>query len=199
MTTILGLGGSLRKGSITSTALTIALKGAEQNSVTTRMIDLGEWKLPTFDGTYELDGYAPKEQMKIEKLLEAVNQADGFILGSPTYNSNIGGSFKNALDLLEITHDQYPSRLRNKVVGMVTVQGGTSGTGHNTLTSILLTTRAMGAWVSPKMVCITGSETAFDEYGNSRNASIDLRLREVGKEVAEMSNLFTQYRAALAK
>ena len=55
-TLVLGLGGSLRPGSAASLALGVALEGARQAGVQTRLLDLAELNLPMFDGTYTLDG-----------------------------------------------------------------------------------------------------------------------------------------------
>ncbi|MBI5931698.1 MAG: NAD(P)H-dependent oxidoreductase [Chloroflexi bacterium] len=190
MTTILGLGGSLRAGSTTHLALQVALAGVEALGAQSQHLDLATFRLPLFNGTYDLDGYAAAEQAAIVQLLEAVDRARGFILASPTYHNTISGALKNALDILEITHDDYPSRLRGKVVGLVSVQGGTSGTGNNTLTTMLLAARGMGAWVAPTMVSIPGSREAFDEGGLPRNPAIHQRLQTLGMEVAQASAMF---------
>src|SRR5438046_1003245 len=100
MTTILGLGGSLREGSSTGQALRIALAGAEPAGAATRLIDLAEYALPRFDGTYTLDGYTEPERAAVNGLLERVAQADGLILASPTYHNTISSALKNALELL---------------------------------------------------------------------------------------------------
>lgn len=189
-TTVLGLGGSLRDGSTTSMALRMALAGAEAAGVHTHLIDLASFRLPMFDGTYTLDGYTPSEREAITKLLEMVSDAQGLILASPTYHNTISGAIKNALDVLEIFNEDGPGRLRGKVVGLVTVQGGTSGTGNNTLTTMLLAARAMHAWVAPTMVSVPGSRSAFDEAGLPHNSGIQQRLHALGVEVARASAMF---------
>ncbi len=187
--TILGLGGSLRAGSTTTLALHIALAGAREAGAQTRLIDLATLCLPLFDGTYSLDGYAPADRAAMTTLLDAADEAHGVILASPTYHGTISGALKNALDILEVATDDAGSRLGGKVAGLMAVQGGTSGTGVNTLTTMLLAARAMGAWVAPTMVSIPGSREAFDDAGVASSSDIDRRLRALGAEVARASAL----------
>jgi len=192
-TTVLGIGGSLRAGSTAALALQIALKAAQEAGVHTRLLDLATFPLPLFDGTYSLDGYMPEERQAIETLLDATRQARGFIFASPTYHNTISGSLKNALDFMELLKDDLPPRLEGKVVGIVSVQGGTSGTGNNTLTTMLLAARAMRAWVAPTMVSVPGSREAFDEDGLALDAIINQRLHMLGTEVARASAMFEAY------
>jgi FMN reductase len=111
------------------------------------------------------------------------------ILASPTYHNTISSALKNALELLEVYNEDGPGRFTGKVLGLVTVQGGTSGTGNNTLTTMLLAARAMHAWVTPTMVSVPASRSAFAE-GLPRNASIEQRLRALGSKVARVSAMF---------
>jgi FMN reductase len=192
-TTILGLGGSLRPNSTATLAMHVALAGAQETGAQITLIDLAMLRLPLFDGTYELDGYRPDEIEAITTLLTMAEEAQGLILVSPTYHNTISGALKNALDLLEIDREHGRSRLAGKAVGLVSVQGGTSGTGNNTITTMLLATRAMGAWVVPTMVSIPGSREAFDETGQPKNPAIKKRLLSLGTEVARASVMLANH------
>lgn len=191
--TILGLGGSPRAGSTAALALQIALDGARQAGVRTHLIDLATLRLPLFDGTYTLDGYTPAERKVITTLFDAVYEAQGFILASPVYHNAISGSLKNALDFLELLYTTHASGMKGKVAGIIAAQGGTSGSGMNTLTTMLLAVRAMGAWVAPTMVALPGSREAFDEAGRAYHPAIDQRLRRLGTEVARASAMFAAH------
>ena len=188
-TKILGLGGSMREGSTTTQALRVALSGAEAAGAPTDLIDLAEFPLPVFDGTYTLDGYTASEREAVLKLLDAVDRAQGIILASPTYHNTISSALKNALELLEVYNEDGPGRFTGKVVGLVTVQGGTSGTGNNTLTTMLLAARAMHAWVAPTMVSVPGSRSAFAD-SLPLNSSLEQRLLALGAEVARVGAMF---------
>lgn len=189
-TKILGLGGSMRAGSATTSALRIALAAAQAAGADTRLIDLAMHRLPMFDGTYTLDGYTARERQAVTVLLEKVMDAQGVILASPTYHNTISGALKNALELLEVCNEDQPGRFTGKVIGLVTVQGGTSGTGINTLTTMLLAARAMHGWVAPTMVSVPGSRSAFNEGGRAINSGVEERLRALGAEVARASAIF---------
>lgn len=190
---ILGIGGSLRAGSASEQALRIAVEGARAAGAETMVLTPASLPLPIFDGTYTLDGYTNEERESITRLLDAVRGAHGLILASPTYHNIISGAVKNMLDYLELLkYDQRP-RLEGKVVGLVTVQEGTSGTGVNTLTTMLLAARAMRAWVAPTMVSVPGSRAAFDEAGQLLDASFTQRLRALGAEVARASAMFATH------
>ena len=188
--TVLGIGGSLRPGSTTILALRAALAGAAAAGAQTDVFDLAEIRMPFFDGTYSLDGYSAAERDAIDRLFAAVDRADAVLLASPTYHNTLSGALKNALDFLEVRGEGAPARLVWKVVGLIAVQGGTSGTGVNTLTSMLLATRAMGAWVAPTMVSIPGSRSAFSADGVPEHPQIRQRLQLLGAEVARAGAQF---------
>ncbi len=194
MTTVLGIGGSLRAGSATEQALRIALEGAQEAGAQTELLTPASLPLPLFDGTYTLDGYTAAERRNIHSLLDATRRAHGLILASPTYHNIISGAVKNMLDFLELLRDERPTRLEGKVVGLVTVQEGTSGTGNNTLTTMLLAARAMRAWVAPTMVSVPASRSAFDEAAQpAGSAAFPQRLKAVGAEVARASAMFAAH------
>jgi len=192
-TTILGLGGSLRSGSVAALALRIALAGAEEAGASVRVLDLAILPLPVFDGTYSLDGYTPEGRETILTLLNATREAHGLILASPTYHNTISGGLKNALDYMELLKDDNPPRLEGKVVGLLTVQGGVSGTGNNTITTMLLASRALRAWVAPTMVSIPDSRSMFNEDGQPYDPTVIRRLHALGAEVARASAMFASH------
>lgn len=100
MTRIIGIGGSARPESVTIQALRIALDGAKAAGGDVDVINVAEWKLPMFDGTYEIMGYPRADAIQIKRLLDCVDAAEGIILASPTYHSSISASIKNILELL---------------------------------------------------------------------------------------------------
>lgn len=193
MTRIVGIGGSLRAGSTTLQALNIALCGAQAAGGDIQLIDLAELKLPLFNGTYSLDDYTWDEQRALITLLDAVDEAQGIILASPTYHGTISSTLKLVLELLAIGRENQESRFAGKAIGLVTVQGGTSGTGNNTLTTMLLASRSMGGWVVPTVVSIPGSRSAFDNKGIPHNQAIHERLKTLGAEVTRAGAMLAQH------
>jgi FMN reductase len=192
-TLILGLGGSLRPGSVTMLALRVALAGAEAAGASTELLDLATLPLPMFNGTYSLEAYTYEGRDAILTVLNAVRRAQGFIFASPTYHNTISGSLKNALDYLELLKDDIPPRLEGKVVGLMSVQLGVSGTGNHTITTMLLAARAMRAWVAPTMVAVPDSRQMFNEEGEPYDPTLVKRLHALGVEVAQASAMFAAH------
>lgn len=196
MVCILGIGGSQRDGSATMLALQAALDGAQSAGGETHLLDLTSLNLPMFDGTYELASYSAEQQQAIRRLFDAVTQAQGIILASPTYHSTISGALKNLLDFLDIGEigvEKPGRRFAGKAIGLITVQGGTSGTGNNTLLTMLLASRSMGGWVVPTVVSVPGGRRAFDAQGSAQEPAIRQRLHDLGAEVSAASAMFAEH------
>ena len=133
---VVGLGGSLAGVSSSLAALKIALEGATE----TRLLDVRALDLPM---------YAPDisdAPESVTGMCEAVHEADGLLWSSPLYHGTISGSFKNALDWLELLSDRKPAYLTDKVVGLISTAGGTQGLqAVNTMEFVV---RALRGWGS---------------------------------------------------
>ena len=92
---VVGLGGSMAPTSSTVAALKLALAGAEEAGAETRLFEISVLDLPMFVPGAEAPDLA-------RRLTEAVYEADGLLWSSPVYHGTISGSFKNALDWLEL-------------------------------------------------------------------------------------------------
>jgi len=88
---VLGVAGSMRKGSYSTQALAIALEHVKKQGAEVRMLELIKTVLPLYDPN------AP-ESTEVELAKEAVAWADAFILASPDYHGSISGALKNFLD-----------------------------------------------------------------------------------------------------
>jgi chromate reductase len=92
MTKILGLSGSLRKGSYNAGLLRAAAELAP-DGVT---VDIGSIRdVPLYDGDVEATEGLPASVQRLQAQLKA---ADGLLLVTPEYNNSIPGVFKNAID-----------------------------------------------------------------------------------------------------
>ena len=106
---VVGLGGSLRAGSTSRSALRTALEGAESAGAETLLLDLRELDLPL----YNPDDDEPTEQAA--RLIESCYAADGLIWSSPLYQGTISGALKNAIDWLHVLGGSDPPYLHDKV------------------------------------------------------------------------------------
>jgi len=92
MLSIVGLGGSTARVSMSLAALKLALEGAKSAGAETQLLDIRELDLPMYDP----DTREPTEAAT--RLIESCYAADGMLWASPMYQGTISGAFKNALD-----------------------------------------------------------------------------------------------------
>src|ERR1039457_3453097 len=89
---VAALCGSLREGSYTKMALTVALRAAAGSTSETDVIDLREFNLPLADGRK-----SPSEETR--RFCDRLANADAVLIGTPEYHGSLSGVLKNALDL----------------------------------------------------------------------------------------------------
>lgn len=92
MATILGISGSLRRGSFNTALLRAAVDLAPEGTTLTPETLHG---VPLYDADVEAADGIP---VAVARLKEAVVAADGLLLVTPEYNNGIPGVFKNAID-----------------------------------------------------------------------------------------------------
>lgn len=89
---VLGISGSLRRGSFNRRLLQYASRVAEQMGVAIEVLDIAG--LPLFNEDLECGELSPHITAFREQLLGA----DGVVICTPEYNSSIPGLLKNAID-----------------------------------------------------------------------------------------------------
>lgn len=173
---VAGICGSLRKGSYTRMAVSVALRGAAEAGARTHLVDLVEFGLgfAGVDGGPEPEGVAA--------MRSAVKEADGIILGTPEYHGSFSGVLKNALDLMGF------AEFEGKMVGLVGVSGGKMGA-FDALNSLRNIGRALHAWVVPEQASVPEAWSAFDGSGGMKNKDLEERLLTVGRQVARFARL----------
>lgn len=169
---VVGLCGSLRKGSHSLMALRIALDAAARAGAEVTLFDPAESALPFCGGT-------PNE---IEKANAAewcrlVLEADALILATPEYHGSYSGVIKNALDLVSF------DEMGGKVIGLISVLGGSGS--HNALNHLRLVCRAVHAWVIPHQASVGGAHGAFDDQDRLIDQKLRERVERVGTDVVE--------------
>lgn len=180
---IVGIGGTIRAGSTTETALICSLRSAEALGAETRLFG-GEFlaKLPIFDPR---PGDPTPEQLE---LVEAMRKADGVIIASPGYHGSISGVVKNALDTLEITAEDAAPYFQGKPVGAVVAAYGWQATG-STLNALRGIIHAMRGWPTPFGAALNSTAGLFDETGGCRDAKDAWALQTVAEQVMEFARM----------
>lgn len=181
---IVGLGGSLRPGSTTETALAFCLRRAAELGAETELLGGAAITLPHYrPGAALGEGAA---------LIAAVRRADGLIVASPGYHGTISGLTKNALDYLEEMRDDEPPYLSGKPVGCVATAFGWQAA-VNTLATLRQIVHALRGWPSPLGAAINVADSPFDEAGELA----DPRVREVLGTIAGEVFAFAVERVAM--
>ena len=168
MTTILGLSGSLRSGSLNSSLLRAAVEEMPAGAT----LEVGSIKgIPLYDGDVEAAQGLPAP---VVALKERVVAADGLLLVTPEYNNSLPGVFKNAIDWLSRPDADIARVFGGRPVGVI----GASPGGFGTLLSqtawlpVLKTLRTAAYFGGRLQVSRAGD--VFDKSGNL----VDDRIRE---------------------
>ncbi len=167
---LLGISGSMTKSGRTRTAVQFALDAALGRfpEVEIELLDLREWKVAMLDGR-ALSDYADDTPGVVEK----VQRADCFLIGSPIYRGTYTGALKNLLDHVPV------EALMGKVVGLI----ATGATAHHYL-AIDHELRAVMAWfnayVAPGSVYVENAHYREQELVDER---VREHLRQLGEGV----------------
>jgi FMN reductase len=181
---VVGIGGSLSAASSSLAALKIAMQGAEQAGAATQIFDIRALDLPMYDPS------AKNVPAAVQQMADAVYEADGLLWSSPLYHGTISGSFKNALDWLQVLSDRTPPFLTDKVVGLLSAAGGTQGLqAVNTMEFVV---RALRGWAVPLVIPIAEAWRVFDNQGFSKDPKLTELLHTLGSEVARAARQFAR-------
>lgn len=172
---ILAISGSLRQGSH-NTALLRAAAKLLPPGVTVSFYDQLE-EIPAFNE----DRVAERPE-SVDRLWDAVAEADGVLISTPEYNSSIPGVLKNALDWL--SRPLIESPLRNKPVAVI----GASTSMFGAVWSQAETRKvlgAIGARVLDRELPVPSAEEQFDEAGKLVERELEQELRSIVHALVE--------------
>lgn len=159
---ILGISGSLRKGSYNTAALR-AVQELLPQGVTLEIFDLAP--LPMYNE--DLEPFPPA----VRAFRERIAQSDALLIATPEYNHSISGVLKNALDWASCPPDP---PCENKPVAIFGASTGRFGTLRAQL-HLREICAALGMLVLPKPeLFIAQAREKFDEQGHL----IDVQTRE---------------------
>jgi chromate reductase len=123
MAKVIGISGSLRKGSFNSALLRAAVHLAPA-ALEIEMATIQG--IPLYDGDIEAQGLPPA----VVTLKERIAAADGLLLVTPEYNHSIPGVLKNAIDWVSRPAKEIPAVFGGRALGLVGVSSGPGGTRH---------------------------------------------------------------------
>lgn len=172
MTTILGLSGSLRRGSFNAGLLRAAVDLAPADVI----IDIGSIRdVPLYNADEEEAlGIPPAVQV----LKASLRSADGLLLVTPEYNNGIPGVFKNAIDWMSRPASDIASHFGGKPVAILGASPGGFGTilSQNDWLPVL---RTLGTrhWSAGRML-VPHAGSMFDQDGNLTDEATRKRLRD---------------------
>src|SRR2546423_9379219 len=122
MPSIVGISGSLRKGSFNTALLRAAIDVAPAGTT----IDIQSIRdIPLYDGDVEVATGVPAA---VQALKDRIAAADGVLIATPEYNNSIPGVVKNAIDWLSRPASDIPRVFRDKKVAIIGATPGQGGT-----------------------------------------------------------------------
>lgn len=174
---VLILAGSLARHSVSRVAGEILEKNLAASGLSTRLLSVADLNLPLFNPDVH---YA--DRSVAQDFLNAVRRARAMIWCAPSYHRTISGSFKNAIDFMELLLDDKPSYLTGKVVGCVATSKGIVAA-SNTASELAMSAQALRAFSFPLQVPITASHHVLDEAGQLKDRRVEGKLDLLADEV----------------
>jgi NAD(P)H-dependent FMN reductase len=172
MTKIVGISGSLRKGSFNSALLRAAIELQPPNLT----IEIGSIEgIPLYNGDDEERSGIPPA---VAALKEQIVAADGLLLVTPEYNNSIPGVFKNAIDWLSRPPADAPRIFRQRPLAVIGASPGAFGTIlSQSAWSPVLRTLGTRPWFG-SILYVSSAGKAFDASGKLIDQATRDRLQK---------------------
>jgi chromate reductase len=172
MPTIVGIPGSLRKGSFNAALLRAAAEAAPPGTT----IEVASIRgIPLYDADLEAESGIPEP---VRALQDRIARSDGLLISSPEYNNSLPGVLKNAVDWLTRPPSEIPRVFRGRPVA---VMGATPGRGGTALAQAawLPVLRTLGTlpWFGGRLM-VSGADRVFDGGGALADEQVRKQLRE---------------------
>lgn len=169
---ILGLSGSLRRGSFNTALLGSAAKLMPQGA---ELIVCSIHGIPLYDADAEAEHGIPSV---VTRLKEALAEADGLIIATPEYNNSIPGTLKNAIDWMSRPTADIKRVFGGKPVAIVGASAGGFGTilSQNAWLSVV---RYLGMepWCGGRLL-VSRAQDVFDQELNIVDQAVKEQLKQ---------------------
>ncbi|APR81357.1 NADPH-dependent FMN reductase [Minicystis rosea] len=178
MTTIVGLCGSLRRGSFNAMLLNAAV---ELTPAGTTLEIASIRGIPLYDGDEEAAHGIPAP---VQALKDKIAAADGLLLVTPEYNNSIPGVLKNAIDWLSRPAADIPRVFGGRPVAIMGATPGPGGTGLSQAAWLpVLRTLGTAPWFGGR-VLVSSASKVFDEHGTLQDAKVRAQVESFMKGFA---------------
>jgi chromate reductase len=172
MATIVGISGSLRKGSYNSALLRAAATMIPAGS---RLDIQSIADFALYNGDDEAAHGVPAP---VSALKDTIAAADALLIVTPEYNNSIPGVLKNAIDWLSRLPSDIPRVFGGKTVGIIGASPGGFGTilAQNAWLPVL---RTLGAelWTGSRLM-VSRASNVFDDAGTLTDKAMSDALRK---------------------
>jgi NAD(P)H-dependent FMN reductase len=170
---VLGVGSSLRKGSSSTTALSIALDFVKKQGSETRLFDLRETQLPLYDPAES------QSNVEIKKIQDDVDWSDALILSTPDYHGSMSGVMKNFLDY-------FWAEFAGKTFGYIC---SSHEKGLTAMDQMRTAVRQCYGWSMPYGISVSDS----DDFTNGKiNEKLELRLDMLARDLVVYGSFIRQ-------
>ncbi|ARU18051.1 NADPH-dependent FMN reductase [Croceicoccus marinus] len=176
---IVGIGGTQRPNSSTELLARAVLDICASHGADVRLFG-GEQlaALPHYD-PYSSDRTGGERDF-----VEAVRQADGIVIASPSYHGGVSGLIKNAIDLLEDLRADERPYFDGRPVGLLVSAAGWQA-GGVTLAALRGIVHAMRGWPTPMGIAINSIEQKpFAEDGSLKDSQVAGQLDAMARQLA---------------
>jgi FMN reductase len=180
---VLGVAGSMRKGSFSTHTLKLVLEEAKKYGSDSRVLELREVRLPIYDPSRSVseelyrDVNGNRENV-LDIVTTAIKWADAFVLASPDYHGSMSGAMKNLLDY-------FWEEFAGKTFGYIIAS---HEKGLTVADQMRTSVRQCYGWSMPYNVSINGADD-FNSAGNPINSTLANRIKMLARDLVTYGTL----------